>query len=294
MLAQTYGVIFQADASRVSMQPPDDWTAYSCTLSFYAYRLSLDPQDQPKVRGCLESAVKKFPNYSTAWALLSQIQLEQIRFTIPYEPEKARPALQQALANARRAVELDPLNARALQTEMFGLFFAKQFDAGRKVGDKALELNPNDTELMGEYGYRLALSGDWDRGCELLEKGRGINPGANGYYESGMALCSLFRRDPENAVMWVRKTTVPKNALYHLIAAAVFGNAGLSGEGRGEIGWICIHWPALAEYARREVTARLGRKQDVEFFMTSLRQAGLEDPPRQDSCARLASAASSP
>jgi hypothetical protein len=32
-------------------------------------------------------------------------------------------------------------------------------DPALKVGEQALAMNPNDTQLMGEYGYRLALTG---------------------------------------------------------------------------------------------------------------------------------------
>ena len=61
-LAQTYGVISQADASLNVANPPDDWAAYSCTLSYYAYRANLDPEARPSVRACLEEAVERFPN----------------------------------------------------------------------------------------------------------------------------------------------------------------------------------------------------------------------------------------
>lgn len=40
-LGQTYGVIFQEDVTLYSPSLPDDWGAYACTLSFYAYRASL-------------------------------------------------------------------------------------------------------------------------------------------------------------------------------------------------------------------------------------------------------------
>ena len=284
-LAQTYGVIFQADALRASRDdPPDDWAAYSCTLSYYAYRMSMDRSAQPKVRRCLELSVERFPNYSTAWALLSQMQFEQIRFRIPLDLDNAGPAIEEALANARRANQLDPQNTRALQAEMFGLFLTKQYEAGKRVGEQALELNPNDTEFLGEYGIRLALSGDWTRGCALLASARDLNPGAKGYYESCLILCSLFSRDSTDAITWVRKRTVANNAMSHLIAAAVFGNAGLREEGRKEVAWLCSNRPELVKAAHSEVTARLGNKKDAEFFMDSLRKAGLPDASASNHC----------
>jgi TolB-like protein len=147
-LAQSYGVISQADAALNVSNPPDDWAAYSCTLSYYAYRVSLDPKARSAVRACLEKAVERFPNYATGWALLAQISIDEVRFKFPFDPASS-PAIGRALALARHAVELDPRNVRALHSEMSALYFSKEFDAGRRVGEQALAINPNDTELMG-------------------------------------------------------------------------------------------------------------------------------------------------
>ena len=47
---------------------------------------------------------------------------------------------------------------------MLSLFFNDEVDAALKMGERAVALNPNDTELVGEYGMRLALSGEWPTG----------------------------------------------------------------------------------------------------------------------------------
>jgi TolB-like protein/Tfp pilus assembly protein PilF len=275
-LAQTYGVIFQADATLNMPNPPDDWAAYSCTLLFYAYRTNMDPKALPPVKTCLENAVERFPDYATAWGVLAQAYMDEIRFQFPYDPATSQPAMDKALSTARRAVELDPLNIRGLQAEMFGLFFSRQFDAGRSVGKRALALNPNDTELMGEYGYRLAVSGNWAEGCPLLAEARDRNPRPLAYYETGLALCSYFKGDYPQAVTWIRKTPAPKNALYHLIAAALLSEAGFKVDAERELAWIEKNRPALAQNVRQELSYRLGRKEDADFFLNSLRKAGLD------------------
>src|SRR5215208_4344020 len=112
-LGQPYGVIFQADLERTVQNAPDDWTAYSCTLSYYAYQANLDSRTHPAVRRCLESAVSRFPSYATAWALLSQTYIDEIRFRYPIDPSSSPTSLDRAKAAARRAVELDPQNVRA-------------------------------------------------------------------------------------------------------------------------------------------------------------------------------------
>ncbi|PDQ22714.1 hypothetical protein CN311_01840 [Mesorhizobium sanjuanii] len=273
-LAQTYGVIFQADASLNVSNPPDDWAAYSCTLSFYAYRATVDQTALPSVRACLEKAVERFPGYATAWGLLSQAYIDEIRF-LPFDEAATSASIASALATAKRAVELDPLNIRGLQAEMFALYFSKEIEAALSVGKRALTINPNDTELMGEYGYRLALSGEWDDGCPLVEEARTRNPGPLAYYETALALCAYFRGDYPQAAMWIRKATVPGNANYHAIAAAIFGEGGYEADARRERVWLEENAPGLIKNLRQEVAMRIIRPKDVDFFLGSLKKAGL-------------------
>lgn len=284
-LAQSYGIIFQADAKRSAPNPPDDWIAYSCTLSFYAYRADLDSKALPELRSCLEKAVARFPDYATAWALLAQTYLEEIRFRFPYDRDIVPADVEHALYTARHAIQLDPFNTRGMQAEMFALFFSKQFEAGKVVGDKAMLLNPNDTELMGEYGYRLAVSGDWNEGCPLIAEARQRNPGIFGYYESGLALCSYFKGNLEEALMWTRQAKLAKNPIYHLIAAATYSEAGLTDAARNEFAWLCENTPGLMKRVRQQVFQRLGKPADAERFLNSLKKTGLVSRDEIASCA---------
>lgn len=277
-LGQPYGVIYQADASQRLQNAPDDWQAYACTLTYYAYRASLDGKKHPAVRRCLEDAVRRFPNYATAWALLSQAYVDEIRFRYPIDPSSSPASIDRALDSARRAVELDPENIRALQAHMFALYFHGEVEAALKIGEQALGLNPNDTELIGEYGYRLALAGNWPRGCALMKEARTRNPGPLAYYESGLALCSYFEGDLREAAMWITKTPSSENPNYHMIAAAIYGEAGQTGEAARERAWLEANAPRLIANLRSEVALRVVRREDVDYLMQSLRKAGIAPP----------------
>ena len=103
---------------------------------------------------------------------------------------------------------------------MLSLFFKNEVDEALKVGERAVALNPNDTELVGEYGMRLALSGEWPRGCPLIEQAAERNPAPLGFYDVALALCSYMQRDYQKAEFWIRKADIEKNPLYHFVAAS--------------------------------------------------------------------------
>jgi TolB-like protein len=278
-LGQPYGVIYQADLSQTDNDRPEDWAAYACTLSYYAYRVRLDAKSHPVIRKCLEGAVARFPSYATAWALLSQTYMDEIRFHYSPDPSSSPASIDRALAAARQAVELDPDNVRALQAEMLALWFSGQHKAALAVGERAIALNPNDTELAGEYGFRAAAAGQWSQGCSFLKQARDRNPGPLGYFEIALAICAYFREDYAEAALWIRKTPLPDNHNYHLIAAVIYAELGLAEDLKRERDWLMERSPSIIANIRQELAARYLRAEDRQRLIQSLIKAGLPVPP---------------
>ncbi|MEY9998795.1 tetratricopeptide (TPR) repeat protein [Sinorhizobium fredii] len=176
---------------------------------------------------------------------------------------------------ARRAVELDPQNVRGLQAEMLAFFFRGDVGTALNIGARALEINPSDPELSAEYGLRLALSGEWKNGCELIAEAVGRNPGPLGYFESSLALCFYMQKDYPVAEQWIRAGDVQANPLYHLIVAAILGQLQKTAEAAKERQWIEANALDLLKNIRREVALRIHRPEDQAHFIDGLVKAGL-------------------
>src|SRR5215207_91312 len=277
-LGQPYGVIHQADLSRRMHTTPDDWTAYACTLAYYTYRVQLDAQTHPKIRQCLEGAVAQYPTYATAWALLSQVYVDEVRLHYPADPNSTKPSLERALEAARKGSELDPDNVRALQAEMLALYFAGRHEAALAIGRRAIAQNPNDMELAGEFGFRAAAAGDWALGCSLAERARERNPGPLGYFEVALAVCAYIRGDFTTATMWIQKTPMLENDNYHRIAVAIYAEAGLTALCEKERDWLMARAPKIVANLQQEMAMRYLRAEDRQRFMQSFRKAGLPVP----------------
>ncbi len=95
--------------------------------------------------------------------MLSIIYLDQGRFQFNPVAATVSP-LERALQTARQAAQAEPGNTRALQALMNALFFTQQPEEAIRVGERALAINPNDTELMGEFGALLNLAGNGSGG----------------------------------------------------------------------------------------------------------------------------------
>jgi TolB-like protein len=275
-VAQPYGIIAQANASR---PPPDDLDAYGCTLSYYAYRADMGPESHAKVRSCLESAVAHYPNYATAWAMLAIIYLDEDRFH--FNQGTGTPSsVTRALTAVETAVHLDPNDIRAQQALMTTLYFNQRLDDALKVGWQALATNPNDTELMGEFGFRLALSGHWEQGAALMDKAIALNPVGAEFYYGVRALAAYMLHDNRNAVLMIRKVTTFKFPMLHIMAAAIYAEAGMAKEAKHEGDIFMKSRPDFVKNILMEFNARNIRPADQARMIASLRKAGMAIPAK--------------
>jgi TolB-like protein len=273
-VAQPYGIIAQAVTAD---PPPDDLGVYDCTLRFYAYRAELSVESHAMARDCLESAVARYPSYATGWAMLSIAYLDEDRFRYNLRPGMP-PPLERALTSAQRAVKLDPGDTRALQALMTALFFNQQPLEALQVGEEALATNPNDTELMGEFGTRVAMSGQWERGAALLDQALALNPGGAGYYHGNRALAAYMLHDYENAVSMIRKADLQKFPLFHVVAAVIYAEAGLTQDAKREGATFTAMWPDFIPNIVAELKVRNIQVPDRARMIASLRKAGLPVP----------------
>ncbi|MEJ5020996.1 adenylate cyclase [Ochrobactrum vermis] len=277
-IAQPYGIIAKSLAVN---SPPDDVGVHDCTLRFYAYREQLNPEAHLTARDCLERAVTRFPTYATAWSMLSIIYLDEGRFEFNPQSDKGS-AMERALGSARRGVSLEPGNMRALQALMAALFFNNETKEAFEVGEEALAANPNDTEFLGELGTRVAFSGQWERGAELLDRAIKLNPGGAGYYFGTRALIACMLEDHDKAVRLIRKADLKKFPLFHGVAAVIYSEAGLLAEAKREGEVFMKMRPDYLPNIVAENRKRNLQSKDSMRIIEALRRAGLPVPSATD------------
>ncbi|MBA8840931.1 adenylate cyclase [Ochrobactrum sp. RH2CCR150] len=287
-IAQPYGIMAKADAAN---PPPNDLGTRQCALNFYEYRGELSAERHARVRSCLETSVSRFPSFATGWAMLSIIYLDEDRFRFNTRVG-GPPPIVRSLQAARNAVQLEPDNVRGQQALMTSLFFNQQVAEALRIGEKALSINPNDTELLGEFGTRLAMSGQWKRGSEMLDRALALNPGGSGYYQGTRALAAYMLRDKARAVMNIKQADLQKFPLFHAVAAVIYVDAGLIDDARREATVFNQMRPDFAPNIVAELKARNFTREDSARLIADARKAGLPVPAEPD-IAALASTASS-
>ena len=147
-----------------------------------------------------------------------------------------------------------------------------------RVGERALELNPNDTELLKEFGTRLAQSGEWARGGALLEQALARNPGHSGYYHGVLALVAYMRRDNDRALAAIRRADLQKFPIYHAVAAVIYAELGMRAEATQAGARLVQLSPRFLPNLGAELGKRNHRPEDRARLAEGLRKAGLPVP----------------
>lgn len=271
-VAQPFGVVFSSDARSHS----GGWDAYECALAYYNYRRAMTAATLSAAQDCLTSQTAENAKDATSMALLSLTNLDQLRFAAKLGKSPPKDALEVASTLAHRASTIDPQNARVLQALMLSYFFNNDISAALDAGAAAYALNPNDTEVTGEYGLRLSMSGRWETGCELVSKAVNDGAGPSGYYEVGMALCAFMRDDFQAAELWSKMSDLSYNPMHRVVLAAILGASGKTLQARREIEWLNANAPTVMPDIAKQIRARLARPQDQERVFDGLRAAGAE------------------
>lgn len=166
-LGQPYGVIRNEITARLADQFVPSMPSYECVLRGYSYRRSFARELHAPVLSCLESAVKRDPEYAEAWAMLGWLHLDAGRFGYAADGD-IESAYDRALEAASNAVTLDGKNVLALKALSSINHYMGHYVEGERFARQALEINPNDPDSLAQLGWRLAARGKFDDGIPYL------------------------------------------------------------------------------------------------------------------------------
>jgi adenylate cyclase len=270
-VADWYGVLPHSMSESVRLRPPDQLSPYEALLRSFGYFENIAPQEHAVVRSSLERAVGQEPGNADCWAMLSMLIGEEHRFGFNVKPD----SLGRSLTAARKAVEIAHANHFAWLALAQALFFRKEFDPFRDAAERSIALNPMDGSTVEYLGHLIAFSGDWERGCELAERARQLNPNHPSWYWSVSFLDAYHKGDYLSARPFLLKGNPQKNWLMHALLAAVQGQLGENEAAASHLREVLEMMPNFSSIARDEFS-KWYLPELVDHLMDGLRKAGLE------------------
>jgi adenylate cyclase len=275
------GVISRARITAMRDRPTQSLGAYECVLRASEYIIDHGPRNHLLARDCLENAITQDSSYADAWGWLSYLYAEESRHGWNARLDEYD-SVERALLAGRRAVSIDP----ASYIGHFGLavtyFNAHDLEAFREAGERALELNPNDANVLAIVGDYLSEIGDYERGHALLRKSMALNPKHPGWLYTGIFLERYQARDYEGALFEARRFNMPDSYRAPFFEAAALGQLGQLEEAAATLERLRALRPDFGsiEGVRRQLVSFNHPPHVAEHLLDGLRKAGL--PERDD------------
>jgi adenylate cyclase len=273
-VAQPYGAIYEREIVAAGARP-QTMEGYTCVLRVYEYWRTLAPEDHKIVRDCLERTLVADPGYAAAWQAVTYIYLDEYRYNFNVRKGDRDPR-ERAFEAAQRGVSLSPTDALSYQSLYAAYYYRGDMEGFRRAGAEALRLNPNNPDIVADYGSKAAVAGDWDEGLKLVRRAMTLNPAHPGWYYTPLVLDAYRRGDYADALANAERMNMPEHYRVWVFFAMIYGQLGDRMQARAALENLARLDPDFGLNARADM-AKWGYAPDLtEACIGGLRKAGLD------------------
>ena len=195
----------------------------------------------------LQRAIELDPNYARARQEYAWTTILAWLFRFD-ESALPRRALKE---NAIKSVQLNPAEPLAHRTAAFAYFFEKEMDFFEGEARSALDLAPNNAEILAQLDTLIGFTGQWDRGVGLATKAMNLNPiSAGGWYHTLLHYDLYRKKQYQEALDIVKSHPFQQMAETQYKYVAVYGQLGNKRKARE-------HWHKCKELELNWSAARM-------------------------------------
>jgi adenylate cyclase len=272
-VADQYGVLPRTMSEALRTRSEHSLTPHEGVLRAFGYFTRITPDEHAIVRRILEHSVREAPDHADSWALLSMIYRGEFAQGYNAGPNP----LDRALAAAQHAADLAATQALGHYALAAVFFFRKEMVSFRVAAQRTLELNPLDASARAYLGLLIACSGEWDRGCQLVESAMQLNPNCPGYFYFAGGYNAYRQGKYQEVLEAMARANMPSYFHSHAARAAALGQMGQYQEARKALQELLALRPDFATAARQEY-GKWHEPELIEHLLDGLRKAGLDIP----------------
>ena len=257
--------------SAVRGKDPTTLAAYDLFLRASKYRFGKEALEE--ATRLLERAIELDPDFDEAYSELSWRYLSLWRHGLADDPDEA---LRRSREAARKAIDLDQQDYRshfALGT--LSLFADQDHDLALAEYQKAIELNPNQADVLAMMTILTAFMGRAEEAVDWIEKAKRLNPLHPVWYDWNGSFGYYMARDYNNALIGAKKTVAvyPKSISAFRILAATYSEMGRMDDAKEIARQILEIDPAFTLSSIRNTPFQ--HDADRERYFGALHKAGL-------------------
>jgi adenylate cyclase len=262
----------RVERKRSAAKKPTDLDAWDNYQRGMALLYQYTKEDNRQARKMFARATKLDPSYSQPFIGLAYSH--QLDILMEYT-ESREHSIDKLFEAARQAIALDDKDSMAHMMLCFACRWARKHDMAIAEAEKAVELNPSNAFALFHLGNVLDLGGNPDEGINNIKKGFQLNsrgPRIH-YLMSLLARAHLNARRYEDAVEWARKAIHHRDhARAHAILAIGLAHLGQLAEARVALDECERVGPGFAK--RWALLRQYRNPADNEHILEGLRMAG--------------------
>ncbi len=247
--------------------------AYLKYLQGREYTLAYKRDDNIKARKMGEEIISLDPNFHGGYTLLSLVELHDVWLGISKSPNDS---LMRAIELAKNSIAItDTPGPHTILASIYVLF--GKHDEALTEARKAVEMDPNGGNAHMILGHVLYMSDRAEEAIPVLEKAIRLNPYPPTNYYHNLAYAYLILGKNEEAITAARKALYiqPDNILAHLALVSSYSLLGREEEARAEVGEVLRIDPKYSVEEREKRST--GKNRDfTKKYYDSLRKAGLK------------------
>jgi adenylate cyclase len=274
-LASGYGGrLRKAWQRRTERKATENFQAFDCFMRAMD-TVNFTKDDTRRAGELFEEAIRLDPNYAKAYAKLAWVHIIDAAYgwSEDYDGSMAK-----GLEFATKSLEADDSESWA-HWALAGYYWNNgRHDLALSEFDEAIELNPNDAEVLTDVGLCLSYAGRAEEGLESAHKAMRINAHSPEWFLMQLGQIYFDARQYEQAVTTLENLRSLETTLTRLYLAASHAALDQSSKAEEAIERVLELDPlaTLEKWANVNLAPYADQK-DLEHFRENLRKAGLPD-----------------
>ncbi len=238
------GAINRAEFQRSVKRAPSQLASYDCVLRYFEYLRVTSELTFRTALDCLESTVAADTNFADALTFLGDLYVDDVAMEFGLSPHAT---LRSGLNLIQQGVAADPKNGVARVRLARALLLNDQPERAIREAEQALQLAPNNTDVLGTASVVFTNSGQYDRARETMEKVAVLNPNYSAWMNWEPAKGHLARGNYAEAIRSIEKTEMLWWSRTKIFMAAALCANGDTEQGRQMLDKALEEEPNLAE-----------------------------------------------
>jgi TolB-like protein/Flp pilus assembly protein TadD/predicted Ser/Thr protein kinase len=271
-VADSYGVLVHSMRAAIRKKDDAALTPVEWQFQYFAYREQITPSSHAALKSRLQRVSERNEGQSDLWACLAQIYVDEYAFGFQDDAT----SLDRALAAGRRGVELDRANQFALVALAQVHFFRQDLAAFGPAAERAMALNPLNTDAIGILGLQIVHTGEFERGTTIVRRAMELNPNHAGWMHFAPLWDHFHKAEYEQALECANRVDVPGLFWPFLVMASACGHLGRCAEAEAAVRDLLALDPEFAAHVRSNVATWHFASGLMDPLLEGLRKAGLE------------------